>query len=223
MNMMSGEALGQSTLNSRSDARLPAQRPGEVLVGLSATDLALFEEFRASRTQARQPLHYTAGEIDEGQGSPPRRVNQLFSDSVPQEPALRSVRTVPTQMEALAPRPYLQREFTTRPEPRHLSQPEAEIKPYTTDRCMEDKSGSGVCDWCDRPGHEAIDCIKWDPVHFDKGVCVMCNNRLHSLDECDRFDELDFFDQAEMLLEVGRMKPGVRSVGLPWVSMVSHF
>lgn len=87
---------------------------------------------------------------------------------------------------------------------------------------MEDKSGSGVCDWCDRPGHEAIDCIRRDPVHFDKGVCILCNNRLHGIDECLRFEDLDLFDQAELLVDIGRMKPGVRSVGFPWVSIALY-
>ncbi|KAK7736628.1 hypothetical protein SLS53_006831 [Cytospora paraplurivora] len=81
---------------------------------------------------------------------------------------------------------------------------------------FEDKSGNGQCDWCERPGHEAIDCIRWDPEHFDKAVCVACNNVLHGIDECPKFNQMDKGARAFLLLEKGAHRPGVRSKYHAW-------
>lgn len=218
-----GEALGQRTLTTVPHGRLPAQRPGDVLVNLSAADLELFEEFRASRSQARQRDYYTAYQIVEDHDPFPRRGSLFFNGNASRGPTSRFSQTeAHGRMEAPAPSPFLQRD-SSRPEQRRVSQPLVQDEPRNINRCMEDKSGSGICDWCDRPGHEAIDCIRWDPVYFDKGVCVLCNNRLHGIDECIRFEDLDLIDQAELLVDIGRMKPGVRSVAEPWVCIALPF
>ncbi|ROW09872.1 hypothetical protein VPNG_06302 [Cytospora leucostoma] len=81
---------------------------------------------------------------------------------------------------------------------------------------FEDKSGNGQCDWCERRGHEAIDCIRWDPESFDKAVCVACNNVLHGIDECPKFNQMDKGERAFLLLDKGAHRPGVRSRYHAW-------
>lgn len=81
---------------------------------------------------------------------------------------------------------------------------------------FEDKSGTGRCDWCGRHGHEAVACIKWDPAHFDKAVCVVCNNAAHGIDECPRFIGMGRERRAFLLLDKGAWRPGVRSTYHPW-------
>ncbi|KUI62766.1 hypothetical protein VP1G_09892 [Cytospora mali] len=78
------------------------------------------------------------------------------------------------------------------------------------------KAGTGKCDWCGRDGHEAIDCIKWDPQHFDKAVCIVCNNVSHSIDECPTFVGMKQEERAFLLLDKGRWRPGVRSRYHAW-------
>ncbi|KAJ4414791.1 hypothetical protein N0V82_007706 [Gnomoniopsis sp. IMI 355080] len=65
---------------------------------------------------------------------------------------------------------------------------------------FESYSGTDLCRWCGRRGHEAVQCIKWDPEHFDKLVCIVCNNKKHSIDECLRFDALPDEDKAKLLV-----------------------
>lgn len=81
---------------------------------------------------------------------------------------------------------------------------------------FEDKSGSRHCDWCKRAGHEAIDCIRWDPEHFDKAVCVACNNARHGIDECPKFHQMGRGARADLLLARGARRPGVRSRHHAW-------
>lgn len=81
---------------------------------------------------------------------------------------------------------------------------------------FEDKSGTGWCGWCGRGGHEAVDCLKWDPEQFDKAACVKCNNAAHGIDECPRFVRLDQETRAFILLHKGAGRPGVRSVFHAW-------
>lgn len=94
------------------------------------------------------------------------------------------------------------------------------------DEEMGDYTGTNLCRWCGREGHEAIDCIKFDPEHLDKLVCVACNNKKHVIDECEKFTKvMSVEQQAALLLDAGAGKPGVRSFFYPWVSLrsaVSH-
>ncbi|KAL1873935.1 hypothetical protein Daus18300_003807 [Diaporthe australafricana] len=83
-----------------------------------------------------------------------------------------------------------------------------------------DQTGSNVCDNCGRDGHEAVACIAWDPVHFDKGVCTACNNVQHSLDECPKFRAMRTAQKQALLLGAGAGRPGVRSVHHAWTSYV---
>lgn len=78
-------------------------------------------------------------------------------------------------------------------------------------------SGTDLCRWCGRHGHEAVQCIRWDPDHFDKLVCVACNNKKHVIDECSNFANLSDEAKAKLLLVDGAKKPGVRSFFWPWV------
>lgn len=85
-----------------------------------------------------------------------------------------------------------------------------------------DNTGTNLCDYCGRDGHEAADCIKWDPVHFDKPVCTACNNDQHSLDECAKFRAMTEHQRHALLLGKGGRRPGVRSDYHAWTSYV-HF
>lgn len=81
---------------------------------------------------------------------------------------------------------------------------------------FEDKSGTGRCDWCGRHGHEAVSCLRWDPEHFDKAACVVCNNASHGVDECPRFARMAREARASLLLGGGAWRPGVRSRHHAW-------
>lgn len=85
------------------------------------------------------------------------------------------------------------------------------------DDCFESYSGTNLCRWCGRRGHEAVQCIKWDPEHFDKLVCIVCNNKKHLIDECLRFDAMPDEDKVKLLLVDGANRPGARSFFWPWV------
>lgn len=92
------------------------------------------------------------------------------------------------------------------------------------DEFKGDYSGTGLCRWCGREGHEAVDCIKMDPTHFDKAVCVACNNKQHAIDQCDKFAmRMTWGEQAALLIDAGIGKPGVRSYSYPWVCVVFIF
>lgn len=92
------------------------------------------------------------------------------------------------------------------------------------DEFKGDYSGTGLCRWCGREGHEAVHCIKMDPTHFDKGVCVACNNKQHAIDQCDKFARvMTWEEQAALLVDAGAGKPGVRSYFYPWVCVVFVF
>lgn len=77
--------------------------------------------------------------------------------------------------------------------------------------------GTNLCRWCGRRGHEAVECIKWDPDHLDKLVCVQCNNKKHFLDECPAFQNLPLEKKEKLLLLDGAHRPGVRSLYWDWV------
>lgn len=215
----SGEAVGQNTIGEASRDRVPLQRPGQVLVSLSTTDLALFQEYLARRLQARQPDSHTTNQSSEDQDP-----SLWFNTNPSSGPTPPSPRTQAAIMEALAEDGCLQNR-SSGPDVGHMKELALDAHTLNNDSWseawrMEDKTGTGECGWCDRRGHEAIDCIRWDPIHFDKGVCVLCNNRLHGIDECVRFEELDLLEQANLILDMGRMKPGVRSVANSWVRVV---
>lgn len=78
-------------------------------------------------------------------------------------------------------------------------------------------TGTNLCRWCGRRGHEAVQCIKWDPEHFDKLVCVVCNNKKHLLDDCLRFQVMSEEEKVKLLLVDGANRPGARSFFWPWV------
>lgn len=108
-NMVTGADLGQRAINTVPNARLPAQRPGKVLINLSAADLALFEEFRESRSQARQRNYYTANQMVDDHGPFPRSGPLFFNDNGPRGQTSRSSQTeAHGRMEALAPNTFLQ-------------------------------------------------------------------------------------------------------------------
>lgn len=77
--------------------------------------------------------------------------------------------------------------------------------------------GTNLCRWCERRGHEAVQCIKWDPEHFDKLVCIACNNKKHLLDDCLRFQVMSEERRVKLLLVDGANRPGARSFFWPWV------
>lgn len=83
-----------------------------------------------------------------------------------------------------------------------------------------DNTGMGLCDYCGREGHEAVACIKWDPVHLDKPVCTACNNDQHLLDECPKFGAMPPQERAALLFVKGARRPGVRSENHAWTSYV---
>lgn len=83
-----------------------------------------------------------------------------------------------------------------------------------------DKTGTGLCDYCGRDGHEADVCIKWDLYHYDKPVCTACNNDQHSLDECPKFRAMTTPEKQTLLLDKGGRRPGVRSEYYAWTSYV---
>ncbi|KAG6360861.1 hypothetical protein INS49_011928 [Diaporthe citri] len=83
-----------------------------------------------------------------------------------------------------------------------------------------DNTGTNLCDYCGRDGHEADACIKWDPVHFDKPVCTACNNDQHSLDECPKFRAMPSSQREALLLGKGGRRPGVRSEYHAWTHYV---
>ncbi|KAK2608018.1 hypothetical protein N8I77_006655 [Diaporthe amygdali] len=87
---------------------------------------------------------------------------------------------------------------------------------------FQDKTGMNLCDYCNRYGHEADTCIKWDPVHFDKPVCIACNNDEHTMDECHKFHAMSMEHKQLLLLGKGARRPGVRSVYNAWTTYV-HF
>lgn len=77
--------------------------------------------------------------------------------------------------------------------------------------------GTNLCRWCSRRGHEAVQCIKWDPEHFDKLVCIVCNNKKHLLDDCLRFQVMSEEEKVKLVLVDGANRPGARSFFWPWV------
>lgn len=77
--------------------------------------------------------------------------------------------------------------------------------------------GTNLCRWCGRRGHEAVQCIRWDPEHFDKLVCIVCNNKKHLLDNCLRFQVMSEERRVKLLLVDGANRPGARSFFWPWV------
>lgn len=104
------------------------------------------------------------------------------------------------------------------PTQRQLDQVTQNLAIISSDEVFGDYSGRNICRWCGRNGHEAADCIKWDPVWFDKLVCVACNNKKHHIDECDKFTKrMTWEEQKALLLDRGANKPGVRSFFNPWV------
>lgn len=88
-----------------------------------------------------------------------------------------------------------------------------------------DYSDTNLCRWCGPPGHTAIDCVKWDPEHFDKAVCVAGNNKKQGLSDCTtKWPNMSEQERRTLLLERGAGKPGARSDFYPWVSVSSfHF
>lgn len=85
------------------------------------------------------------------------------------------------------------------------------------DGTWDNYTGTNLCRWCGRRGHEAVECIKWDPDHLDKLVCVKCNNKKHVIDECPDFKNLPIERQEKLLLQDGACRPGVRSLYWDWV------
>lgn len=85
-----------------------------------------------------------------------------------------------------------------------------------------DRTGTGICDYCDRLDHEAYACLKWDPDHYDKPVCTACNNKEHSLDECSKFRAMSFAEKQALLVVKGAGRPGVRSQYHAWTRYVVH-
>lgn len=85
---------------------------------------------------------------------------------------------------------------------------------------FDDKTGTGLCDYCGRDGHEADVCLKWDMYHYDKPVCTACNNDQHSLDECPKFRAMPTPQKQALLLGKGGRRPGVRSEYYTWTSYV---
>lgn len=81
-----------------------------------------------------------------------------------------------------------------------------------------DNTGTNLCDYCGREGHEADACIRWDPVHFDKPVCTACNNDQHSLDECPKFRAMSTPAREALLLGKGGRRPGVRCEYHTWTT-----
>lgn len=94
--------------------------------------------------------------------------------------------------------------------------PTSEMEPHR----FADNTGTNLCDYCGRDGHEADACIKWDPVHFDKPVCTACNNDQHSLDECPKFRSMSVPERRALLLGKGARRPGVRSEDHAWTKYV---
>ncbi|POS70069.1 hypothetical protein DHEL01_v211536 [Diaporthe helianthi] len=87
---------------------------------------------------------------------------------------------------------------------------------------FQDRTGMGVCDYCDRIGHEAEACLKWDPDDYDKPVCTACNNKEHSLDECPKFRAMTLSEKQTLLVTKGAGRPGVRSQYHAWTRYVLH-
>ncbi|KAG8161911.1 hypothetical protein KVR01_007676 [Diaporthe batatas] len=87
---------------------------------------------------------------------------------------------------------------------------------------FQDRTGTGMCDYCDRVGHEAEACLKWDPDHYDKPVCTACNNKEHSLDECPRFRAMPLAEKRALLVGKGAGRPGVRSQYYAWTKYVGQ-
>lgn len=85
---------------------------------------------------------------------------------------------------------------------------------------FQDRTGMGYCDYCDRVGHEAYACLKWDPDHYDKPVCTACNNKEHSLDECPKFRAMPLGEKQSLLVTKGAGRPGVRSQYHAWTRYV---
>lgn len=85
------------------------------------------------------------------------------------------------------------------------------------DNRFESYAGTNLCRWCGRRGHEAVQCIKWDPEHFDKLVCIVCNNKKHLLDDCLRFEIMSEEAKIKLVLVDGANRPGARSFFWPWV------
>lgn len=94
--------------------------------------------------------------------------------------------------------------------------PASEMEPHR----FADNTGTNLCDYCGRDGHEADACIRWDPVHFDKPVCTACNNDQHSLDECPKFRSMNVPERRALLLGKGARRPGVRSEDHAWTRYV---
>lgn len=92
----------------------------------------------------------------------------------------------------------------------------SEMEPHR----FTDNTGTNLCDYCGRDGHEADACIRWDPVHFDKPVCTACNNDQHSLDECPKFRGMSVPERRALLLGKGARRPGVRSEDHAWTRYV---
>lgn len=82
--------------------------------------------------------------------------------------------------------------------------------------------GTNRCRWCGRRGHEAVQCIKWDPEHFDKLVCIVCNNKKHLLDDCLRFQVMSEEAKEKLVLVDGANRPGARSFFWPWVRIFTN-
>lgn len=92
--------------------------------------------------------------------------------------------------------------------------------PQQKNDVIEGSKSETSCGYCGRMGHDAIDCIKYDTVHFDKPVCIICNTTSHSIDDCHKFIQMSWEEQAGLLLDKGQDKPGIRSYYYPWVSVV---
>lgn len=93
---------------------------------------------------------------------------------------------------------------------------------YEEPHRFADNTGTNLCDYCGRDGHEADVCLKWDPDHFDKPVCTACNNDQHSLDECPKFSAMAMPERVALLLGKGALRPGVRSEYHAWTRYARH-
>ncbi|KAJ4388122.1 hypothetical protein N0V93_008727 [Gnomoniopsis smithogilvyi] len=138
-----------------------------------------------------------------------------------------SIQTIPAPHTAPQPPTFLEhssRKQSSRASTNHhRQQREAERKQKEGDAAIveaddqfESYAGTNLCRWCGRRGHEAVQCIKWDPEHFDKLVCTVCNNKKHLIDECLRFDGMTDEQKRKLLLVDGAGRPGARSFFWPW-------